>query len=72
MTSFLARQARKRTEAAIRAECERGHDSLWTDVFWYAHLTHDEIEAIVMEYGYGPLTPSNKPRREALREMGLA
>src|SRR5207248_477050 len=62
-----ARRKRK-TEAEIRAECERGRDTLWTDARWYEVLTGDEIQAIVSEYGFGPLTPSNRVRREALRD----
>lgn len=62
--------ARNRVIAEIHAECERGRNTLWVDSRWLEHLTYHEIEAIVMEYGFGPLTPSNRPRREVLKEMG--
>jgi hypothetical protein len=61
-----ARRNRQRVEREIRAECERGRPTLWTDARWYEVLTRVEIQAIVSEYGFGPLTSSSRPRREAL------
>jgi hypothetical protein len=65
MIAAVRGRRRRKVEAEIRAECERGLDTLWTDARWYEELSRDEIEAIVMEYGFGPLTPANRPRYPA-------
>jgi hypothetical protein len=37
---------------------------MWTDARWYEVLDRDEIQAIVSEYGYGPLRDSRTGKPE--------
>lgn len=66
-TAPLARvrsRRRRQVEAEIRAECERDCHTMWTDARWYEVLDRDEIQAIVSEYGYGPLRDSRTGKPE--------
>lgn len=48
--------------AEIRRSCKRGDHTLWTDARWYEGVTLAEVQAIVSEYGYGPLRSTRTGR----------
>lgn len=53
-----AAKRKQLVEDEIRRWCEKDLHTLWIDARWYDELTHAEVQAIVSEYGYGPLRDS--------------
>jgi hypothetical protein len=55
-------------EADVRQWCEFGDDGLWISAVWLDVLGRERVQAIVSEYGYGPMQPSSVYRVH--REVG--